>query len=152
MDIGGAHGYGTIFRITTGGTLTTLYSSCSQSGCTDGEYPGAGMVQDTNGTLYGTTADGGASGDGTVFSLSVGLGPFAETLPSSGKAGATVKILGNNLAGATSVTFNGTPATFTVSSSTFITATVPAGATTGTVQVVTPARTLSSSVPFRVTQ
>jgi uncharacterized repeat protein (TIGR03803 family) len=150
MDIGGANGYGTLFRITTTGSLTTLYSFCSQSGCTDGEYPSGGLVQDTNGNLYGMTADGGANGDGTVFSLSVGLGPFVETLPTSGKVGTTVKILGSNLTGATSVTFNGTPATFAVSSSTFITATVPSGATTGTVQVVTPTGTLSSNVPFRV--
>ena len=43
---------------------------------------------------------------GTVFSLSVDLGPFVETLPAAGKAGATIKILGSNLTGATSVTFN----------------------------------------------
>ena len=150
MDIGGANGYGTIFKITLGGTLTTLYSFCSQSGCADGEYPAGGLVQDTNGNLYGTTADGGTDGDGTVFSLSVGLGAFVETLPVSGKVGATVKILGTSLTGATGVTFNGTAATFTVSSSNLITATVPTGATTGTVQVVTPSGTLSSNLPFRV--
>jgi uncharacterized protein (TIGR03437 family) len=61
-----------------------------------------------------------------------------------------VKILGTNLTGATSVTFNGTAALFTVSASSLITTTVPAGATTGEVQVVTPRRTLSSNVPFRV--
>ena len=88
--------------------------------------------------------------DGTVFSLSVGLGPFVETQPTSGKVGAAVKILGTNLTGATSVTFNGTAAAFKVVSSSLITATVPAGATTGKVQVVTPSGTLSSNVPFRV--
>ena len=69
MQIGGAHGYGTIFKITLTGTLTTLYSFCSQPACADGEYPAAGLVQATNGILYGTTADGGAHGDGTVFSI-----------------------------------------------------------------------------------
>ena len=49
---GGAHGLGTIFKITPSGTLTTLYSFCSQSGCTDGEYPSGTLVQDTNGNLY----------------------------------------------------------------------------------------------------
>ena len=52
---GGAHGDGTVFKITPSGTLTTLYSFCSKSGCTDGDYPDAGLVQDTNGTFYGTT-------------------------------------------------------------------------------------------------
>jgi uncharacterized protein (TIGR03437 family) len=73
-----------------------------------------------------------------------------ETNPTSGKVGSAVKILGTDLTGATSVTFNGTAATFTVVSKSLITTTVPLGATTGTVQVVTPGGTLSSNVPFRV--
>ena len=150
----GANGnYGTVFKITPSGALTTLYSFCSQSGCTDGSMDGntaAGLVQATNGDLYGTTELDGANGDGTVFRLSVGLGPFVETLPTSGKVGAAVKILGTNLTGATSVSFDGTAAVFTVASASEITTTVPNGAATGTVQVVTPSGTLSSNVPFRV--
>jgi len=88
--------------------------------------------------------------DGTVFSLSVGLGPFVKTLPTSGKVAAGVMILGTDLTGATSVTFNGTAAAFSVVSSSEITTTVPTGATTGTVQVTTSSGTLSSNVNFRV--
>jgi uncharacterized repeat protein (TIGR03803 family) len=146
-------GCGTVFSITAGGIRTTLHSF----GLSDGAVPFGGLVQATNGTLYGTTFSGGANdscgsnlGCGTVFSLAVGLGPFVKTLPTSGKVGAVVKILGTNLTGATSVTFNGTPAVFNVMSSSFITTTVPAGATTGTVQVVTPGGTLSSNVSFGV--
>lgn len=69
MQIGGAHNSGTIFKITLSGALTTLYSFCSEPACADGQYPAAGLVQATNGNLYGTTADGGAHGDGTVFSI-----------------------------------------------------------------------------------
>jgi len=58
--------------------LTTLYSFCSQGGCTDGDRPLAGLVQATNGDLYGTAEYGGANKDGTVFNLSVGLGPFVK--------------------------------------------------------------------------
>jgi uncharacterized repeat protein (TIGR03803 family) len=198
---GGAHdGNGTVFEITPAGKLTTLYSFCSQTGCTDGPGPYAGLIQATDGNLYGATSSGGTegygslfdvtlsgalttlhsfdntdgaapygtlveatngdfygttSGDGaygcgTVFGLSVGLGPFVETLPISGKVGAAVKILGTHLTGATSVSFNGTAAVFTVVSSSEITTTVPAGATTGTVKVMTPMGMLSSSVPFTV--
>ena len=154
---GGANGnYGTVFKIAPGGTLTTLYSFCSQSGCTDGDSSLAGLVQDTNGDLYGTTWEGGANdvgcsqGCGTVFRLSVGLGPFVETRPTSGKVGKFVEILGSDLTGATRVTFNGTAAKFTVVSPSLITTTVPTGATTGKVRVVTPSGTLSSNVPFRV--
>jgi hypothetical protein len=64
--------------------------------------------------------------------------------------GAAVKILGTNLTGATSVTFNGKTAVFKVASSAEITTTVPAGATTGKVKVVTPGGTLSSNVSFAV--
>jgi uncharacterized repeat protein (TIGR03803 family) len=108
-------------------------------------------MQDTNGTFYGTTYAGGANKKGAVFSLSTGLGPFVETQTTSGAVGAAVIILGTNLTSATSVTFNGAAAAFTVVSSSEITTTVPAGATTGTVQVVTHGSTLSSNVPFRVT-
>src|ERR1022692_464184 len=67
---GGANDDGTIFKITPGGTLTTLYSFCSQTNCTDGAYPYAGLVQAANGDLYGTTNYGGVNGDfGTVFKI-----------------------------------------------------------------------------------
>ena len=148
--LGGANGYGTVFEITTAGKLTTLYSFCSQSGCADGSSPQGGLVQDTDGTFYGTTYHGGADSIGTIFSLSVGLGPFVKTLPASGKAGATVIILGTNLTGATKVSFNGIAAKFTVVSSTEITTTVPTGATTGSVTVVTPSGTLKNNVIFNV--
>ena len=64
--------------------------------------------------------------------------------------GAVVKILGTDLTGATSVTCNGTAALFTVVSPALITTTVPAGATTGKVEVATPSGTLSTYVPYRV--
>jgi uncharacterized repeat protein (TIGR03803 family) len=143
----GANNDGTVFRITPGGTLTTLHAFAG----TDGDSPICALVQDTNGDLYGTTTGGGANLAGTVFSLSVGLGPFVETLPTSGKAGAAVTILGTDLTGATSVSFNGTAAAFKVVSGSEITTTVPAGATTGTVEVVTSTgTTLSSNGRFRV--
>jgi uncharacterized repeat protein (TIGR03803 family) len=145
-------GFGTVFKITPSGELTTLYTFCIQSGCQDGGRPFGGLVQDTNGSFYGTTYMGGTNspGDGTVFSLSVGLGPFVKTLPASGKVGVAVKILGTDLTGATGVSFNGTAATFTVVSSSEITTKVPAGATSGEVQVTTPSGTLSSNVKFLV--
>jgi len=149
--LGGAGDEGTVFKITTAGTLTTLHSFCSESGCADGETPAGALVQATNGTFYGTTPGGGTKGDGTVFSLAVGLGSFVETLPTSGKVAAAIKILGTNLTGATAVSFNGTAATFRVVSSSEIITTVPSGATTGFVSVTTPGGTLSSNVTFRVT-
>jgi uncharacterized repeat protein (TIGR03803 family) len=146
------NGYGTVFKITLAGELTTLYTFCIESGCEDGGQPFGGLVQDTNGKLYGTTQIGGTNspGDGTVFSLSVGLGPFVKTVPTAGLVGATVEILGTDLTGATSVTFDGTAATFTVVRPSQITATVPSGASPGEVQVATPRGTLFSNVSFQV--
>jgi len=150
--LGGASSYGTIFKITLDGTLTTLYNFCAQTSCNDGDEPFGGLVQATDGTFYGTTWGGGTYDLGTVFSLNVKLGPFVEARPTSGKAGASVTILGTNLKGATSVSFNGTAAPFIVVSASEIATSVPAGATTGKIHVATPRRTLSSNVPFRVTK
>jgi uncharacterized repeat protein (TIGR03803 family) len=147
-DCGFSYGCGTIFQITPGGTLTTLYNFCSQSGCADGGEPNAGLVQDTNGTFYGTTPVANGTVLGTVYSLFTGLGPFIETQPVSGKVGTAVNILGTDLTGATSVTFNGLEAAFNVVSSSEITATVPMGATAGYVTVTTPSGTLTTNVAF----
>jgi uncharacterized repeat protein (TIGR03803 family) len=51
----GSDNYGTLFKITSSGNLTTLYSFCSEPNCSDGEYPSAGLVQATDGNFYGTT-------------------------------------------------------------------------------------------------
>jgi uncharacterized repeat protein (TIGR03803 family) len=65
---GGANGGGTVFQMTPAGVLTTLYSFCVQSGCTDGETPES-LMQASDGNFYGTTAAGGANGGGTVFQI-----------------------------------------------------------------------------------
>jgi uncharacterized repeat protein (TIGR03803 family) len=66
---GGPEDGGTVFRITSAGVFTTLLKFCSVPGCADGSSPSAGLARDANGTLYGTTAGGGAHGDGTVYTL-----------------------------------------------------------------------------------
>ncbi len=77
---GGSGGYhnladyaGTIFRITPSGTLTTLYSFCSQPNCSDGDRPYGTLVQASDGNLYGTTQNGGSGagtyGAGTIFKI-----------------------------------------------------------------------------------
>ena len=148
--LGGANDKGTIFQITPTGALTTVHSFDG----TDGANPGAALTQDTNGDFYGSTNSGtnctpGACG-GTVFRFSVGLGPFVKTLPAVGLVGSIVRILGTDLSGATSVTFNGIAAPFTVASPTQILTRVPAGASSGKVQVITPGGTLLSNIGFVV--
>lgn len=135
-------GHGTIYKITPNGAVTVEFFFNG----TNGGGPLAGLVQGTNGVFYGTTT----LGDGTVFSLSTGLGPFVSLLPTFGSVSTGIKILGTDLTGATSVKFNGKAATFTVVSPSEITATVPTGATTGPVKVVTPRGTLTSNTNFTV--
>lgn len=140
---------GNIFKVTPQGEYTSLYSFCNYGTCT-GYTPMTTLLEATNGTLYGATTYGGAYNYGTVFSLNNSLSPLVETVPMRGKVGTRVIILGNNLTGSTSVTFNGTEAAFTVESDTYITATVPTGAITGTISVTTPTGALNSNPVFQV--
>ena len=64
---GGANSYGIVYEITTGGRLTRL----QVFDYTNGGEPYAGMVQASDGILYGTTNVGGANGGGTVYSVSL---------------------------------------------------------------------------------
>jgi uncharacterized repeat protein (TIGR03803 family) len=52
--LGGAHGGGTVFKLSAAGELTTLYSFCSLANCADGSAP-AGLIQATDSNFYGTT-------------------------------------------------------------------------------------------------
>ena len=76
---GSEYGYGTVFALDPATDAeTVLYSFCSQKKCGDGAYPEAGLTA-LNGTLYGTTYQGGtincsAQGCGTVFSLDPATG------------------------------------------------------------------------------
>lgn len=127
----------TFFRVSSTGSFVTLQHFADQSQTT--------LLQHTNGVLYG-------EGINTLLlSFDVGLGPFVGFLPAAGVAGTTIEILGQGFTGTTDVSFNGTPAAFEVSSDTYLTATVPAGATTGSITVTGPSGTLTSNKIFRTT-
>src|SRR5215471_19219778 len=153
---GGANLNGGIFKMTPSGKVSTYinFPSCLPT-CADGSNP-TGLMQATDGNFYGVMdARGlgdcfGLAGCGTVYKVTTGLPPFVALHPDYGKVGSNVKILGNNLTGTTGVTFNGTPAAFTVVSDTYIRATVPLGATTGILEVTTSSGTLTSKVSFQV--
>ena len=149
----GTEQFGTVFRVTPSGVLTTLHTFNGA----DGVYPKGGLVQATNGRFYGATYGGGDDscdpsfyGCGTVFSLDMGLAPFVALVRDAGKVGGSGGILGQGFTGTTAVSLNGTPAQFQVVSDTFIRATVPPGATTGYVTVTTPSGILKSNVQFHV--
>lgn len=90
-------GVGVVFKLTppVGGTgpwsESVLHTFCSTSSpptyCTDGANPFAGLVADSHGTLYGTTATGGAAGVGTVFSIDPNSGTLTTLYSFTGTAG-----------------------------------------------------------------
>jgi uncharacterized repeat protein (TIGR03803 family) len=147
-------GCGTLFKITSAGKFTVLYNFDYSTG----DYAYSTLTQHTNGILYGATQLGGTAGGncagncGVFYSLNIGAAPFVTFVgPPVAKVGKTVEILGQGFTGTTAVSFGAATASFRVVSDTFLTATVPNGATTTAVTVTTPSGTLTSNKTFRVT-
>jgi uncharacterized repeat protein (TIGR03803 family) len=100
----------------------------------------------TTGKIKVTNPAGAGSSVGT-FLVPPTITSFS---PTSGHAGTSVTINGKTFNNASSVTINGVAATFTVTNSTRITATVPSGATSGKIAVTTPGGTATSATNFTV--
>jgi uncharacterized repeat protein (TIGR03803 family) len=87
---GGVSNKGAILKIAPG-TLTTLYSLCSQTGCTDGEYSRSGLLLANDANFYGTTYNGGTNqcfpGCGTIFKITA-EGVFSTLYRFNGSDGA----------------------------------------------------------------
>ena len=70
---GGANDSGTVFKVSSSGQETLLYSFCSLANCSDGAFPEGGVIVDQSGNLYGTTFYGGLQtcdrGCGTAFKV-----------------------------------------------------------------------------------
>lgn len=126
-EVGGKNGHGTVFSITPGGSFTTLYSF--RGGTSDGAKPMAALTN-VNGTLYGTTPEGGVGGGcvncGTLFSISTsgvekvryffgstkndGIGPTSKLVLLGGKLYGTTRNGGNGGVFGEGVIFSATPA------------------------------------------
>jgi uncharacterized repeat protein (TIGR03803 family) len=79
---GGTNNFGEVFELTNSGgtwTQTVIYSFLGASN-SDGSNPFGGLVLDSAGNIYGTTYDGGASSEGTVFQLSKSGSTWKETV------------------------------------------------------------------------
>jgi uncharacterized repeat protein (TIGR03803 family) len=127
----------------------------------NGNSPEVGVIQAADGTFVGTTELGGTiSGgsnefaDGTVWTLDAGLPAPAPAITllnsTSGSVGSTVLINGTNFIGTSTVSFDGVTAAFQVLNSEFVSATVPAGATTGPIKVTNEGGTATSTQSFNV--
>ena len=85
---GGSGEFGIVFRIQTGTADTLVITHAFVGGANDGSTPEAGLVQATDGFLYGTTHASGHSGDGILFKMPTGA-PSALTIVHPFKGGAT---------------------------------------------------------------
>jgi hypothetical protein len=125
----------------------------------NGGTPEASVVQAADGKIYGTAILGGTvasnkTAEGTVWRLDAGLpapaAAVAAFTPTSGVVGSKVTIRGSNFIGTTAVTFNGLSAAFKVLNVQFITATVPVGATSGSITVTNAGGSTVSTQHFMV--
>jgi len=127
----------------------------------NGSLPEVGVIQAADGTFVGTTElagtiSGGSNefADSTVWTLDTGLPAPAPAITllnsTSGSVGSTVLINGHNFIGTTAVSFNGVSASFQVLNTQFVSATVPAGATTGPIEVTNLGGTATSTQSFSV--
>jgi hypothetical protein len=126
-----------------GNTLEVSQNGISQfTFTTDGSYPSGdvGIEALSSAFTFSAWEGGNPNGGPTIVSFS----------PSGGSPGTIVDITGTNFTSATAVAFNGTSATFTVTSDTVIQATVPAGATTGPLSVTTPSGTATTTGSFQI--
>jgi len=152
----GGTGYGTIYEWTSGGIFSVLQSF----DLTDGANPGVTPTQHTNGILYGETYQGGtgsvspctAGSCGVIYSLNNSLPPFVQLVTRSGKVGTKIGLLGQGFSASSVVEFAGVKSLkVTPTGTTYLAATVPVGATTGSVTVSTNSGTLTSNTIFLVT-
>jgi LmbE family N-acetylglucosaminyl deacetylase len=129
-----------------GGATQVFSWACTASSTTGTATFSAGAT--------GTDANSGATVSAAPASASTtiqqGLPTISSFTPASGLVGTPVTISGANFSGATAVTFNSLSASYTVSSSSTIVATVPLAATSGPVSVTTPAGTATSTSNFTV--
>jgi uncharacterized repeat protein (TIGR03803 family) len=145
---------GDLFTLGLDGSYSVFFDF--STGDEEGYFPSSTMMQHTNGLLYGVTNAGtgpaGGRPDGVLFSVDIGTSQFVASVQSAGRVGSPVGIIGQGFKVTNSVPFNSVPAAFTVVSDTYITATVPDGATTGPIVVTTHTASLTSNKNFRVLQ
>jgi uncharacterized repeat protein (TIGR03803 family) len=134
-SFGGANAEGTIYQITTTGTFTKLIDL--GSAVADGTFPYATLMQGTDGTIYGTTFNGGTGNGGTLFSFVLpNRFPILKVAgPIFVLPGVPVQFLGTQLTKALEVTFAGEQAEFSPQADTFMTVQVPSDAVDGVVAV-----------------
>ena len=145
----GANSAGTLFKVSSAGVFSKVLDF---GGSHEGSSPATGLLQATSGLFYGSTENGGTGNAPVFYSVNQSLAPFASLVSTAGREGAKIGILGQGFSASSVVKFGGVQATaVTRTGTTFLTATVPSAALTGSVTVVTGKTTLASSQTFKVT-
>jgi uncharacterized repeat protein (TIGR01451 family) len=154
---GGASDYGTVFKMDPAGHVTTLHTF-TPNAPNGGGHPWAGLIQATDGKLYGTTYFGGSENKGVVFRLDVGLPPPSADLTITKSASPDPVTAGNNLTYSMTVT-NGGPSSATAVTLTdvlpatvaFVSATASQGSCIGTSTVTCSLGTVTNLASASVT-
>jgi uncharacterized repeat protein (TIGR03803 family) len=146
---GGTSAEGVLFRISTTGKFTVLHNFDLSTGACP-----VTLMQHTNGFLYGEASGGGFFNNvtygGVFYRYDLGLPPFVTYLPSYGRVGTQVDILGEGFRTYSQVFFNGVRAQIITVQPTYMRVVVPHGATSGWITVTTTKGTLKSNKKFLV--
>jgi len=137
------YGSGRVAAVGDSSTGEDATNSCSHT-----TYLGYNDPSYDNGLIYANAVSWLANGSGSGGGSAPTITGFS---PASGAVASSVTISGTNFTGATSVSFNGQSASFSVTNATTISATVPNCSSTGTISVTTPNGTATSSGTFTVT-
>ena len=130
--------------ISIGGVAATTFAVVNATNATATVPSGA-----VTGKVTIVTPQGNAT-SASNFTVTVAAPTITSFSPTSGQAGTSVVLTGTNFINATGVKFNGVAASYGVTDANHITATVPNGATTGTISATTPGGTGTSASSFTV--
>ena len=124
---GGANGFGTIYQLKSGGTFTKLLDLSGSANANPAADTNTGLIQHTNGSLFGVTSQLGAYAQGNFYNLTAIN--FSQILTVAGPIfvlpGGPVEILGNSLTQVSNINFGAVAASFRIGSDTQLLATVP---------------------------
>ncbi|HLZ41358.1 MAG TPA: choice-of-anchor tandem repeat GloVer-containing protein [Candidatus Sulfotelmatobacter sp.] len=124
---GGANGYGTIYQFKSATNFTKLFDLNGSANAILGGTTNTGLIQHTNGSLFGVTSELGAYAEGNLYNLTAVN--FSQILTVAGPIfvlpGGPVQILGNSLTQVSNINFGAVPATFRIGSDSQLLATVP---------------------------
>jgi hypothetical protein len=143
--------FDTLLAVYRGSAVSALTIVASNNNLAPGNVASRVTFNGLAGTTYQVVVDGTDGAGGTVLlGWAAVLPSIGSFTPTNGTGGASVTISGQGFFGASSVQFNGVPASFSVNADDRITAVVPANALAGPITVTTPAGTATSTAAFLV--